>query len=79
MPQGAAHAGGQATYHAGEPGLCLVVKRFVEVLETVVLEIMTAIGSEAMDREGIADTIDGPAQECGGLQGQLQHRAIRTG
>ncbi|MDT4828843.1 hypothetical protein FQZ97_622410 [compost metagenome] len=79
MPQGSAHAGGQAASHAGEPGLCLVVERFVEILETVVLEIMAAIGSEAMDREGVADAIDGPAQERGGFQGQLQHRAIRTG
>ena len=72
MAQGGAHAGAQATLHARQARLGQVIVGLIEILEAEVLNVVTAIRGETMDGEGVADAIDGPGQQPGGLAGQAQ-------
>ena len=73
MPDRRAHAGGQLTGHAGQLGLRHLVPVLVEILETVVLDVMTAIRAEAMDGEWIADLVDRVGQQHAGLLREFPH------
>jgi len=44
MAQGAAHAGGQAAAHPGQARLDLIVVGLIEILEAIILYVVTAVG-----------------------------------
>jgi hypothetical protein len=56
--------------------LGVLVPVLVEVLETVVLHVVAAVGAEAVDGEGVAHLADGVGQQHAGLRVSSQHRVF---
>ena len=69
-----AHARGQLAAHAGQARLRLFAVRGVEILEAVVLDVVPAVGVEAVDGELIAQLVHGMRHQRGGLAREVQHR-----
>ena len=53
-----------------------VVELFLEVLEAVVVHIVTPVGGKAVQGKRIANAIDGRADQGGRFAGQFQNRFV---
>ena len=73
VANGRAHAGGELSGHTGEFGLGFIVPVLVEVLETEILDIVAAVGTEAVDGKRVAHLADRIGQQHTGAPGQIEH------
>ena len=67
VPQRRAHACGQLSLHACESRPCILAVGFVELLEAVVLDIVTPVRVEAVNGELVAELVHGVRYEHAGL------------
>ena len=76
MADGRAHARGELAAHARQAGLRHFVVGLVEILEAGIFDVVAPVRAETVDREGVADLVDGVGQQHGGLALQVQHAVV---